>query len=264
MRLFFWRKPLPAAAVLLCLVTSFVAAQTEERIDTGRFGAEEPEPSGAEDAVDEETGFVNKWLYLGLRAGPSLRFYTPPGVPSYTGRDTLGFALDLAFQASLPVLPFLNVQAEAVITWDNASVFKWRQAYSGGESIVERYSREYDSFSLQFPLMARFNLYPGKFRISPFLGMYFFLPLGKLTETSSLNSIDESFLSYRYSLPLGILGGLNGAMKLGPGMILADLRYTIDLGEPEPPEGAVYRRSMLSLTLGYEWGFFTRNGGNHE
>jgi hypothetical protein len=67
------------------------------------------------------------------------------------------------------------------------------------------------------------------------------------------------------------LGGLNGAIKLGAaGMIFADLRYTADLGvtvreEPGASEGIkTYRRSMASLTLGYEWGFFTKKRGDKK
>jgi hypothetical protein len=63
------------------------------------------------------------------------------------------------------------------------------------------------------------------------------------------------------------LGGLSGALKLGPGLIFAELRYAADLGEPEPRDAEIraYRRSMASLTLGYELGFFVKKGGtNHE
>jgi hypothetical protein len=250
-----------AAALLFGLFPPFTAAQTGERVETGRFGAEEGE---APQTMDEnEITYTNKWLYLGARLGPSLRFYTPSGDTLYTGGDTYGFAMDVAFQANLQIRPFLSVQGEMVFTWDNASLWAYR-LISNNET--ERYTWDYSTFTLQFPLTARLNFYPGKFRLSPFLGFYFLVPLGNLKQSTSLDD-DAQSVSYRISPPLGFLGGLNGAMKLGPGMIFADLRYALDGGEPESRDGEIrtYQRSMISLTIGYEYGFFTKNrGAEHE
>jgi hypothetical protein len=60
---------------------------------------------------------------------------------------------------------------------------------------------------------------------------------------------------------VGFLGGLSGAMKFGPGMIIADLRYAADLGDFEARDTKIFRRSMVSFTVGYELGFFTKQKG---
>jgi hypothetical protein len=257
------RRKIQAAALftLFCFFPIYAAAQTpaEERIETGRFGVEEPEES---DTAAGETDYANKWLFLGVRAGPSLRFYTPSGDTPYTGGDSQVLSMDTAFQASVQVLSFLSIQGEAVFTWDNAPVWNYR----GQSGKIDRYTHDYAGFSLQFPLMARLNLYPGKFRVSPFFGACYLLALGEITETNSLDDDSQSWL-WRVSPPFGLLGGLNTAFKLGPGMLVADIRYTVDLGEPEPLEGGTktYLRRALSLTVGYEFGFFTKNGGTkHE
>jgi hypothetical protein len=251
------KKMLPAtlALLLFCLAPFFAAAQTtEERIDSGRFGADEPP---AEDAGSGNgKTYTNQWLFLGARLGPSLRMYTPSEDTVNTGGDTYGFAMDLGLEASVQIIPLLSIQAEMVFTWDNASVWQY---YYNSNNELDRYTRQFTGFSLQFPFVARLNFYPGKWRVSPFFGAYAIVPLGDLAVSSSRDD-DESF-SYSYSPPLGLLGGISAGFPLGPGAIFADLRYTADLGELSLDSGNgidTYRRNMASLSIGYEFGFFKK------
>jgi hypothetical protein len=250
----------PVLLLLLCLFAPPAAAQTrtEEEIDTGRFGAEEPEDSGAAPGKD----INDKWLRLGFRMGPSLRFYTPSNDTPYTGGDTYAVSMDLALQANLRLLPFLSIQAEAVFTWDNASFWAY---YTGTDQLRHSYTNDYTVFSFQFPLLVKFDFYPGNFKISPFFGGYCLAPLGNLKASNSLGG-GKSSLSWRVSPPLGLLAGISGTRKMGPGAIIADLRYAADLGGIEARNGGTeeFRRGMISLTVGYELGFFTRKGGARE
>jgi hypothetical protein len=245
-------------ALLFAMPRSAAAqTQTEEWVETGRFGAEEPEEPPVPPAA--EKGFNTDWLYLGLRTGPSLRFYTPSDDTPYTGGDTLSVALDIALQANLQVLSFLSIQTEAVFTWDNASLW----AYTGTTADYIRYTEDYTAFSFQFPLIVKFDFYPGSFRLSPFIGAYWLLPLGKLEASISLNNNKES-LSYKVSPSAGFLGGLSGAMKFGPGMLIADLRYAADLGDFKAEDTEIFRRGMISFTVGYELGFFPKQKGGRR
>jgi hypothetical protein len=255
-----------AAFLLFCLFPLYTSAQAEEAQtetrteweETGRFGAEDP----AAQEAGEMARYYNHWLYLGAKAGPSLRFYTPSGNTPYTGGDAQGFSIEAGIFAVLQVLPRLSVQGEMVFTWDRAA--SWD--YSGPSTQqIDRYTRDYSSFSLSFPLTVKWNFYPGRFRLSPFAGIYALVPLGKMEWNSSLAQTKEK-LSYSFSPPLGFLGGLTAGFKMGPGMIVADLRYTIDFGEPKFRDIALesYRRSMFSLCLGYEWAFFAKKGGPNE
>jgi hypothetical protein len=232
--------------------------RTEEEIDRGRFGAEEPEDSGGTSGED----INDKWLRLGFRLGPSVRFYTPANDTPYTGGDTYAVSMDMALQANLRILSFLSVQAEMVFTWDNASFWAY---YTGADQLRHRYTNDYTAFSLQFPLLVKLDLYPGKFKISPFVGGYCLAPLGKLKASNSFNGIKNSF-SWRAAPPLGLLAGLSGTRKMGPGAIIADLRYAADLGSLKARNGEIeaFRRGMISLTVGYELGFFTRKGETRE
>jgi hypothetical protein len=254
-----WKAAALSAALFLplCLFPFSAAAQTrtEEWVETGRFGAEEPDDPDTEAA---KKGLDADRLYLGLRTGPSLRFYTPSDDTPYTGNDTLSVSLDVALQAGVQVLSFLTIQAEAVFTWDNASLWAYRMV--GGNQV--RYTNDYSAFSLQIPLLVKYDFYPGRFRLSPFFGAYCVLPLGKRNDSNSLDSGRQS-LDYEFSLPLGLLGGLSGALQFGPGAIIADLRYTADLGEFKGKGGNTgqFKRGMVSFTLGYEFGFLAKKNG---
>jgi hypothetical protein len=248
---------LPAAVVVFffCAVSFFAPAQTAgEEIETGRFGAEEP-VSG--ETADTGNVHNDRWLFLGMRLGPSLRFYTPLGDTAFTGGDTSGPSAEAGIQADLRIVPLFGIQAEAVFTWDNASI--WQYALNAAGNDLDRYTRHFQAFSLQFPLTAKLNFYPGKFRISPFFGGYIILPLGKM-RTGTPKDGDESF-SYSVSPPAGLVGGVSIAYPLKPGIIFADLRYAADLGEPDLSGGgeiATYRRHAVSLSLGLEFGFFQK------
>jgi hypothetical protein len=243
--------------LLLCLFPPLPAqTQTGEQVETGRFGAAEVETP---DAAAAEKGLDTEWLYLGFRLGPSLRFYTPAEDTRYTGGDTHAVSMDMALQANIRVLSFLSLQTELGFTWDSASLLAYR-ARSVDEA--DSYTKDYTAFFLQFPFIVQFDFYPGRFRFSPFFGAYYLLPLGKLKASSSLNDERES-LDYEVSPSVGLLAGLGGALKIGPGAIIADLRYAADLGNLEAKDKKIdeFRRSMVSFTVGYELGFLAKKRG---
>ena len=248
-------SPLFAVLLFFGMAPFFAAAQTtEEQIESGRFGAEEPV---AEDSEDSGAAFTykNRWLFLGARLGPSLRIYTPQGDTAFTGGDTYGPSLDTGFHANLQILPLFSLQAEMIFTLDKASVWFYTPNAGNPES-VDSHTRQFTGYFLQFPFMAKLNFYPGKFRISPFLGAYGIVPLGQMTLND--NTGEETF-SYSLTPSLGLLGGLSAAFPAGPGMVFADLRYAADLAEPEEGRGIeTYRGHKLVISLGYEFAFFKK------
>ncbi|MDR1238877.1 MAG: PorT family protein [Treponema sp.] len=245
-----------AAALLLFGITPFSPAQTpEERIETGRFGAEEP------DAGDNSGGrtYKNHWLFLGGRLGSSLpSVYTPEGDTAFTGGDAYGLSLDAGFQAGVQISPRLSLQAEINLVLDSASM--WLYALNAGKNDVDSYTRQFTGLSLQFPFMAKLHFYPANFRVSPFLGLSLLAPLGKIT----VNDVFAGKNSFAWSYappPLGILGGLNVSFFAGPGIFFADLRVTADLGKPALQDAGgidTYRRYKLIISAGYEFGFFKK------
>jgi hypothetical protein len=262
-------RRLPLTLLFLLLLWAFPSSseaqtRTKEQIETGRFGVEEQEPS--ETALTGETNYANHWFYLGLRTGPSLRFYTAPEDTPHTGGDAYGYSMDTAFQATWQIFSFLSLQGEMIFTWDNASVWGYFREPGASVHRAERYTENFSSFSLLFPLTARLDFYPGIFRLSPFFGAYYITPLGNLEHGNSRNGDSES-LAYQVPPPFGLTLGVSWALKMGAGSIFADFRYAADLGEPEPKDGTLdtYHRNMVSVTLGYEFGFFAKKRSeNHD
>jgi hypothetical protein len=252
------KKILPLAAVFLLfsMAPFFAAAQTtEERIETGRFGGQDPVTEDA--GSGDDAAYKDRWLFLGARVGPALRIYTPSGDTAFTGGDTYGFSPEAGIQVSLQIVSFFSIQAEAVFTWDSASV--WQYALNSNGLDLDRYTRKFDGFSLHFPLVAKLNFYPGKFRVSPFFGGYLFLPLGEMKTDSPIDE-EESF-AYSLTPPVGLLGGLSVGFPLGPGMIFADIRCSADLAEPDLKDSGgitTYRRHGFALSFGYEFGLFKK------
>jgi hypothetical protein len=184
------------AVLLSCFLSRTADAQTEERIETGRYGTGELAlPSD----MPEQAGHNNRWLYLDARLGPSMRFYIPPGDIHYTGNDTPNFSFDTAIQANLPLLPFLSIQGEVIFTRDNASRKNFIRN-SGGQ--IEEYTQNYTSFFLQVPLLLRLNFYPGKFRVSPFFGLYYIAALGHIQIEDHPDNQRKSWTT-GYFRPLG-------------------------------------------------------------
>jgi hypothetical protein len=248
-------SPVIGALLLFCMAPFFAAAQdVEEQIETGRFGAREPTEN---ESGDGGVSYTNRWLFLGARLGPSLRIYTPQEDTAFTGGDTYGPSMDAGFHAALLILPFFSLQAEAIFTFDRASV--WFYAANPNNVDVDSHTRQFTGFSLQFPLMAKLNFYPGKVRVSPFLGVYVPVPLGQMTINDPFNG--EESLAWSLSPPLGILGGLSVSFSAGPGKFFIDLRYAADLAEPELQEGrglTTYRGHKVVISAGYEFGFFKK------
>jgi hypothetical protein len=150
-------------------------------------------------------------------------------------------------QVSYQILSFLSIQTEALFTMDTATF--WMR-----DSNDDIHKEEYSSQSLMFPLVLKGTIRTGRFLIAPFVGMYGILPL------SSGYSIDGP--------PIGFTAGSAFGVQVGPGTLFLDARYAVDLKETvwderpdywpsaRPDDYPSYQRSMLSLTVGYEWGFF--------
>jgi hypothetical protein len=250
------KKILPLAAVFLLfsMAPFYAAAQTtEERIETGRLGAGDPAIK-APPAADGGA-YGGRWLYLGLRAGPSLGVYIPGDDTAFTGGDSYGASLTTAVQATVEIVPLFSLQAELVFAWDHGSL--WQYEYSAAINDIARYQHKFKALSIQFPLLAKLNFYPGKFRVSPFLGAYAIVPLGDV-ETAKHGETSSS--GYSSSPPLGLLGGVSVEFPLGPGLLFADLRYAADLGDTELRDGGLkpYARHTAALSLGYEFGLFKK------
>ncbi|MDR3338417.1 MAG: PorT family protein [Treponema sp.] len=206
---------------------------------------EEAEP------VAEEI-WEDKRMNMGFRSGVSQRWYTAPGEIA-AGAHALVY--EGGIFAAIFLNPLLSIQAEINVTLDNL-VFRGlsRTSEEGYGTVLT--NMKYSSNSLMFPLLFKGNFKYGNFRFAPFAGIYAFLPLGKTSYRIYPAGTTDSF-SWSARLPLGVTAGLETAIKAGPGMILADIRYAGDFGTINIDDGedTAYKRGMISFTLGYGFGF---------
>jgi hypothetical protein len=202
-------------------------------------------------------GWEDKRINLGVRSGVSQRWYTAPD-------EAAAGAYALTYEGGVFVSVLLNslisLQAEVNFNMDNL-VYRGISDPTGSSPVLENH--KYSAYSLMFPLLFKLNFRPGNFRLAPFGGLYAFLPLGEASYRRNPAGDTDSF-SWSVDVPLGFTAGFEAAMKLGPGMLLADIRYsgdfgttTIDFGTKIIRDAAdiSYKRGILSFTLGYAFGF---------
>jgi hypothetical protein len=195
------------------------------------------------------------FFVLGLRVGPSQRWYTEPG------EETPGaWALDLegGLSGAFRLNKFLALQGEILFTSD-AIVYRGLDPGPTPDFYVMP-NEKYTAFSLMFPLLFRVNLRTGPFKVSPLGGFYAAVPLGKTLYQRRPDGGESSY-DWSFSVPLGFTFGIEAALNKGPGAVFLGLRYAGDFGDIKIDDGndTTVRRNMLSLYLGYEFGFFDKN-----
>ena len=186
-------------------------------------------------------------ITAGPRAGVSPHFWTLSNdIKGDAESPAIGF--EPAAQGAFYFTDLFALQTEIALSIDNVS-------YSGNEADGTAYTASFESLSLRVPLLARFTFRPGIFLLSTFGGVSFNFPLGDMKLYSSL--YDDS--SYRFLIPPGYVLGVNAGMKLGPGVLFVDARFSGDFAKTVIKDNsgtlALYTRNALSFSLGYEWEF---------
>jgi hypothetical protein len=191
-------------------------------------------------------------LMLGLRAGLSPRWYFGPEEPS-PGAWALSYVGGVSGVLRLNAL--LALELEVLFTQD--TLVYWGAPWVDGDYALA--NKNFASPSLMIPLLLKLNFKPGPFRLSPLAGIYAAVPLGQ-TRYRGPGEEGRDY-GYSFSVPAGFTAGFEAAVKYGPGMLFAGLRYAGDFGEViiGNEEKTTYRRHMVSLSLGYEFGFFNIN-----
>jgi hypothetical protein len=102
----------------------------------------------------------------------------------------------------------------------------------------------YATSILSVPFMVKYVFNPSPLTaLAPFLGLYATLPLMGASRPP----------------PLGFLGGLDLSVKTGLGVLLFDLRGSMDLGRTDVADSVVaYQRVFITLSAGYKFGLLQR------
>ncbi|MDR1587432.1 MAG: PorT family protein [Treponema sp.] len=204
---------------------------------------------------EPEKVWKDSLITLGVRSGISGRWYTAPD-ESASGADALVY--EGGFSVSALLHPLFSIQGEMNFTFDNL-VYRGVSDTEEGRGYNPVLANEkYTSYSLMFPIIAKVNFRLGNFRLAPFAGIYAFVPLGEASYRINPQEESDSF-SQSVSAPFGYTLGLEAARPCGPGMVLADIRYAGDFGAVTIHDSTdiTYGRRILSVTLGYAFGFIT-------
>jgi hypothetical protein len=210
-----------------------------------------PDEGEDSEVLWRNTNNEDNLLYAGLRIGSSARFYNRPHAKPFVENDIHHYInLEAALHVTCYFLPFLGIQGEAVFTTDYAP-FKTYRITGGDSPSLAMYEAPFTSFSLMFPLLLKYTYRKDFFAISPMAGAYFALPLGEMQN-------EQIKGEFSVNPPLGYVLGINLGRKAGPGTLFLDLRWAADIGETVNASSGefIYKRSMLSIAVGYEMGFF--------
>jgi TolB-like protein len=186
----------------------------------------------------------------GARAGVSSRLWTLSNdIKGDAESPAAGF--EPVVQGAFYFTDLFALQTELAVLRDTVS-------YSGSDANGAAYDASFQSYSLRVPLLARFTFRPGGFSVSAFGGIAFNIPLGAMKLSGSL--YDDS--SYRFSTPPGYVIGVNAGVRLGPGALFADIRFSGDFAKTAIHDNsgtlALYTRNTWSFSLGYEWEIFNK------
>jgi hypothetical protein len=194
--------------------------------------------------------FPDHLFMIGLKAGLSPRWYVNPGERS---SGAWALTIEGGVSGALRLNSLFALQLEILFTRDTP-VYRGLNRGTGSNYILA--NEKFSSFSLMFPFLVKMNFKQGPFRLSPLAGMYFFVPLGNIRYRMSTEEENQSY-TYSISIPAGFTAGFEAAIPYGPGVLFAALRYAGDLGTltiDDSPQTS-YKRQMLSVSLGYEFGF---------
>jgi TolB-like protein len=160
-------------------------------------------------------------------------------------------AVDFSALMSLQIFDFFAVQTEA--------------AFIAGDTFATHgapwypYYVKFSYSAITVPLLGKITLRPGSFLLAGFGGVYITIPVTAMTFT-----VYDTGYSYNIKPPLGYIAGGNIGIKLGPGTLFLDIRYTADFDAVniygDWGERRMYKRNMASYSLGYEFGFGGRRG----
>jgi hypothetical protein len=207
-----------------------------------------PKGSGNAPLAAEDWAWKHKWLYLGLQAGVSSRFY----YRSDNNTRNTGTAFDAGFRAEFQFFSrywprnyfSLSLISGAALNLDNAN---YRDYDSSGDDLLMT-PVTFSSYSLSFPLGIKVNYKPGPMAVGLYGAAYYDL----LLQSPPLRE-----------LPLGYTIGLEAGAHVGPGVLHLDLHYSADLGETVFPgvsglPDLRYTRSFIAVSLGYSFGLFQK------
>jgi hypothetical protein len=196
-------------------------------------------------AQPEDFAWKHKWLYLGLQAGVSFRFYENLENKAHNVGFPIAPALRVEFQFFSLYWPqnylSFSLLTGAGLSLDNAVYRDYE--FTGG--VLVTVPVNFYSFAVSIPMGIKVNFKPGPLSLGLYGGLYYDFRLQ--------NQPTSTF-------PLGYNLGVEAGTRLGPGVIYIDLHYGADMGITvfTGSPGLRYTRRFIAVSLGYNFGFFKK------
>jgi len=177
--------------------------------------------------IEADADWRNNWLFADINAIWAPRVYTVPDQHISWVNFGIGVSLEYNFLDFMSVgLGVQLVQDGIVITDEESGV-------------------EYRDLLLEIPLALKFVFRPSTFTLEPYGGVSY--------NHSLMETTTPSFLSW--------FAGIQFGMKVGPGMIVIDPRFSMDFFNSQIVENSVeYQRYLFQISLGYKFGFLPKRG----
>ncbi|MDR2630829.1 MAG: PorT family protein [Spirochaetaceae bacterium] len=210
--------------------------------------------SQRDNEAEEDSGGIlpyNRRFFLGVRGGGLFNSTVPQTSGDYEGGVSQGFSGEGAVLAEFRIFRFLGVQAEAVFIYDTFKAAKKTQKVLE----VVRSTDTFRSMSLIFPLLIKVPLEVGRFTLSPFVGVYYAMPLGRMKIVPNDPDETSGFYTYKIDPPFGVTLGIDAGLPIGPGELFAGLRFNQNIGmtKVQNQNRMEYTRYRIGLSLGYEF-----------
>jgi hypothetical protein len=246
-----------------------------------------------------------QWLYLGLFGGGTISYDLLQGydvIDNSERSDFEGKALGLLPSASFTMMvPFLNIpvkgdpkvylelQTEVLFAWEWVG-YTYHHPENVAPAEIDKtglWTDEFSFFSFTFPLLLKLEFHYGPLMLAPYGGAYFYLPFGEaqfktnriiensakdddgnpvLGESSFHPQEQDTVVVSVDGIPLGMTFGFYTGIKMGPGALVIDLRYSRDFSKLtfKDQDGKnvlsgqyiTVDRNKFTLMIGYEIGLF--------
>ena len=176
--------------------------------------------------INENYGWRDKWLFIGISGMWSPRIYTGERQSVYWANFGAGAYAEFHFLNSMSA----SLEMQFVNEW----------------VVVSQTRREeYSDLMLEIPLSLKYVIKPfDHFMLEPYAGISFNVSLTGFTE--------PSLCSWFAGFQLGV--------KVGPGIIVIDPRFSMDFSRSLISSTRVeYARNLVHISAGYKLGFFPKN-----
>ena len=186
---------------------------------------------------------VGGLLTIGVPAGSTFK-----GTYGDWADDTKAFG---AFDFGAAALAHLSLDSLVENLGAQAEIRFASNAITGEFSVGETTSKKEYTFkyvSIDLPVFATYSIALGDFILMPEAGFYLSIPVGKMKIPGAFG--DDQTIDT--PVTLGLLLGIGGSYPVGPGSIVADLRFINDLPSIKVDSEKFMTRRGLLLSAGYK------------